>query len=255
MLVGMSELSTKLMHTLDGARHLLFPAGCLFCQLPVHDDGVCCADCMQEIRVYPHATCLRCGVVLPESMAPGPCGRCLKYAPPQQQTYALYEYHGPVREAILNWKLAGKEGAARWLVEAALPRLKELILPDDILLPMPSPLSRMQKSGQHHTANLCAWLAMATGAQRQWRLLRRIGEQPRQSSLTGSARRKNLCKAFALSADYRSLLQQRAPDASLWIIDDIFTTGSSVHYAARAMKRTGLLVNVLTLARTEQRGL
>jgi len=253
MLVGMSELSIKLARMLNGPRHLLFPPGCLFCQTALDDGDGCCPACLQETRIWPAVTCLRCGVILPEAMAPGPCGRCLRYPPTQQQTHSLYQYHGPVRDAILNWKLAGKGAGARWLLQVATPRLQLLISPEDLLLPIPAPLSRMRSSGQHHTADLCRWLAAFTGARREWRLLRRIGEQPRQSTLSGAARRKNLRKAFTLCNDYRPLVQSLSANARLWIIDDIFTTGSSVHYAARAASKAGIPVHVLTLARTQHR--
>jgi len=255
MLFAMSALSTKLGALLQSSmtqgRQLLFPNGCLFCRASLPDKDGCCADCLQQIRIWPHATCQRCGRLLPESITPGPCGDCLKHPPSQQQTHHLYQYHGPVRDAILQWKLAGKGAAARWLITAAEPRLTGIIQPHDLLLPMPAPLSRMRKSGQHHAAVLCRWLSEATGARVEWRLLRRIGQQPRQSSLSGMARRKNLRKAFGLSDDYRSQLGAIAPDTRLWVVDDIFTTGSSVHYAARAVIKTGIPVNVLTLARTQ----
>jgi len=254
MLVGMLGLSTKLVRMAGGVRHLLFPPGCLFCQTALDDADGCCPACLHEIRIWPASACLRCGAALPESMAPGPCGRCLHHPPAQLQTHSLYQYHGAVRDAILNWKLADKGAGVRWLVQAAAPSMQLLISPDDLLLPIPSPLSRMRSSGQHHAANLCRWLAACTGARREWRLLRRIGEQPRQSALSGVARRKNLRKAFALCDDYGPLIQSLSPNARLWIIDDIFTTGSTVHYAARAAIKTGMPVHVLTLARTQHRG-
>ncbi|MDX8405399.1 MAG: double zinc ribbon domain-containing protein [Mariprofundus sp.] len=250
----MSGVSTKLAPRLNSAarkaRQLLFPPSCLFCRAALDNRDGCCPDCLQDIHIWPTTNCLLCGTVLPPAMAPGPCGHCLKHAPPQQQTHSLYQYHGPVRDAILDWKLAGNAAAARWLLQAAAPELCRIIAPDDLLLPMPAPLSRMRRSGQHHAANLCQWISAHTQARREWRLLRRIGEQPRQSSLSGVARRKNLRKAFAMCNDYRSLVQPLAPQARLWIIDDIFTTGSSVHYAARAAIKTGLPVHILTLART-----
>jgi len=254
MLVGMPELSTKLASMVNGARHLLFPPGCLFCRKVLDESDGCCPDCLQEILIWPVSTCMRCGSMLPQAVAPGPCGHCLHHLPAQQQTHSLYQYHGPVRDAILSWKLAGQDAGVRWLLQAAIPSLQQLITPDDLLLPIPAPLSRMRKSGQHHAANLCRWLATSTGSRLEWRLLRRIGEQPRQSALSGVARRKNLCKAFGLCDDYPSITQALSPHARLWIVDDIFTTGSTVHYAARAAIKTKLPVHVLTLARTRHQG-
>jgi len=254
MLVGMSGVSTKLIRTATALRHLLFPPACLFCQSGMDKRDGCCPDCLEKIHIWPKECCLHCGTILPAAMVPGPCGSCLQQLPVQQQTHSLYTYHGPVRDAILQWKLQGQEAGVRWLLQAAIPHLQQIISADDLLLPVPAPLSRMRRSGQHHAANLCLWLSQATAARREWRILRRIGEQPRQSSLSGTARRKNLCKAFTLCDDYRALVPPLSAHARVWIVDDIFTTGSTVHYAAQAVQKLGLPVHIFTLARTIHRG-
>ena len=255
MLVGMKMLSTKGTGLVNQLGDLLFPPVCLFCQEPVAADEHGCASCLQDIRIWPHSVCLRCGSELPAAMQPGPCGRCLTQAPAQMQTHSLYDYHGPVREALLAWKLQGHDAAVRWLVQAAMPRLRDIIEPDALLLPIPMPLNRMRQHGQHHAANLCRWLSEDIGCTWDWTLLRRIGQQPRQSALTGHARRKNLRKAFALATDYEPRWQDISPKPStLWLVDDILTTGSTLHFAAKASLRLGIAVNVLSLARTSYRG-
>lgn len=255
MLVGMRRLSTKGFSWVNGVCNLLFPSACLFCHEPFPAGttvaGGCCGDCFQQIKIWPHHTCRCCGAVISESLAPGPCGACLLKVPVQQQTHSLFTYAGPVRDAILNWKLQGSDGAVRWLIERAMPQIKHLIDSSDLLIPVPMPLSRMRRSGCHHSADLCRWLAEGRGCHWDWQLLRRVGEQPRQSELSGSARRKNLCKAFALAVDYQS----RLPGLKrIWIVDDILTTGSTLHYAARACRPLKVEVRVLSLARTLNRG-
>jgi predicted amidophosphoribosyltransferase len=140
-------------------------------------------------------------------------------------------------------------------VDAAAPTIREKIDEHSLLLPVPMPLSRMRKHGQHHAANLCKWLADDTGCIRNLHLLRCIGEQPRQSALSGQARRKNLRKAFALADDYGSRWQDLADQVtSVWIVDDILTTGSTLHFAASASLKLGVPINVLSLARTSLKG-
>jgi len=251
----MNTLSTKAGKLVNRASDLLFPPACLFCHAPMPSGNGCCAACLTDIAIWPRPVCQRCGVELPPAMAPGPCGNCLNKPPAQTRTYSLYQYHGPVREAILGWKLQGHEAAVRWLVEQAMPGLREVLDEHALLLPVPMPLTRMRKSGQHHAANLCRWLADDTGCVWNWRFLRRIGEQPRQSALSGAARRKNLRKAFALADDYRPRWQCLASQIeAVWIVDDILTTGSTLHYAARASLKLGKPVHVLSLARTSLKG-
>jgi len=189
---------------------------------------------------------------MPKELVPGPCGACLKNRPAQYSTLSLYTYQGVVRDALLGWKLQGQEAAIGWLLDIASHRLREMIAPDDLLLPVPMPLSRMRKHGKHHAADLCRMMAEDVGCRWDWRILRRTGEQKRQSSLSGVQRRKNLRKAFTIDADYWQ--QCDAVVGRIWLIDDIITTGMTVHFASKALHSIDNKIHALSLTRTVKGG-
>ncbi|MDX8401297.1 MAG: ComF family protein [Mariprofundaceae bacterium] len=240
----MGWLSTKPAKWVNGLRCALFPPACLFCGAPLEADG-CCERCLAAIHPWPRDTCHRCGRPL-GAAAPGPCGGCLRHPPPMCACVHLYRYEGPVRQAILDWKLRGRGTGVAWLLHVGAERLSAQIGPDDLLLPVPMPLSRMRRRGLHHAANLCRMIAAETGCRFEWRALRRKGEQPRQSSLTGRARRQNLRGAFVLAPDWRAYLPATG---RLWIVDDILTTGATMREAARTLARTGHPIHALSLSR------
>lgn len=159
---------------------------------------------------------------------------------------SLYRYDGPVREAILAWKLHGDDGGVCWLLKTAEARVREMLDAHDLLIPVPMPLRRMRVSGQHHAADLCKMLAGIADCTWDWRLLRRTGVQPRQSELSGLARRRNLARAFRVDAGHAGA---RPLPARLWLVDDILTTGTTARCAARALAVLDRPVHVLTLAR------
>ncbi len=164
---------------------------------------------------------------------------------------SLFAYKGGVREALLRWKLGGDDAAIRWLLNVAENRLTELFKPEDLLLPVPMPLSRMRKSGQHHAADLCRMIAQVTGSTWDWRILRRRGVQVRQSALSGVARRKNLRKSFHVDGDYlESVGLRKGMTGKLWVVDDIVTTGATLHHAAKALRPLKQPVYAFSLART-----
>jgi len=251
MLFGMGRLSTKWNGWVNKGGALLFPPGCLFCHMPLDREG-CCRKCLQEIKPYPATVCVRCGQALSADLAPGPCGNCLNSPPFQQETISLFVYQGAVRDAILAWKLGGDDAAIRWLINTSEQRLKALFHPDDLLLPVPMPLSRMRKSGQHHAANLARMIAGVAGCEWNWQLLRRRGEQDRQSALSGAARRKNLRKSFYLNGDYPAERQEsgRLKGRRVWVVDDILTTGATLHHASKALRGLQQPVYAFSLART-----
>ncbi len=246
MLDVMPTMSTSPGTWVDRALQALFPPCCVFCGTQITQRHGCCETCAAGIRVLGPHQCSRCGRPLPADLAPGPCGRCLRKPPPQEQTLSLYRYEGPVRDALLNWKLQGRDAGLLWLLDAAAKRMQHIFTPQDMLLPVPMPIGRMRKAGQHHAADLCRHIAAITGSRVDWRLLRRTGEQPRQSALSGSSRRRNLARAFRL--DMKNLQQIKLPDR-LWLVDDILTTGATVHYACRCLKKTGQPIHAFTLAR------
>ncbi|MFQ5581687.1 MAG: double zinc ribbon domain-containing protein [Mariprofundaceae bacterium] len=243
----MKGLSTQFNRLVNSSKRLLFPRCCLFCHAAMNNDGGCCNDCLSSIEVLSSAACRRCGAPLPPDLAPGPCGRCAKTPPFQQQTASLFAYRGAVRDAILAWKLQGEDVAVRWLLQAASGRLKEIFRPEDVLLPIPMPLSRMRTSGLHHAAALCKMIAAISDCSWEWRLLRRVGEQPRQSSLSGVARRNNVRKAFHVDL---KRWQSMTAQGRIWVVDDILTTGSTLHFAARALKPLNTDIGAFSLART-----
>ena len=243
-------LSTALQSLVDGCLDALLPPACVFCQGPARQRGAACDACARRIRVWPRKSCARCGEPLPAELAPGPCGACLRKPPPFSRMESLYVYDGPVREAILNWKLAGKDAGVNWLMDAAAARLGELFAPGDVLLPVPMPLSRMRRTGLHHAANLCRAIARRTGARVETGWLRRAGDAGRQSARGRSERWRHARRAFRL-ADATHRVDE---DSRLWVVDDIRTTGATLHWACRTLARSAALngadIRAFSLART-----
>lgn len=246
MLMRMDGLSTAWPRWVDDMARALFPPTCRFCRRPVVGQEPVCADCARSVHVETRHVCRCCGRPLPRELVPGPCGRCLHHPPPQLETVSLYRYEGAVRAAVLAWKLSGDDGGLRWLLQVAEARIRECLGADDLLIPVPMPLPRMRVSGQHHAADLCRMLAGIAGSTWDWRLLRRVGAQPRQSELSGLARRRNLGRAFRVDVD--AVVPGDLP-SRLWLVDDILTTGTTARSAARALAVLDRPVHVLTLAR------
>jgi len=161
---------------------------------------------------------------------------------------------GPVRNAILDWKLQGRDASLLWLLDTAEARLQELFSSQSLLLPIPMPLSRMRRAGCHHAADLCRAITRRTGASFDWQLLRRNGAQQRQSALNGRARWKNLCNAFYADNDHwaeiiASPVRKNVSNIQVWVVDDIVTTGATMHYACRALQRAGIQASAFSLTR------
>ncbi|MDX2267827.1 MAG: ComF family protein [Bryobacter sp.] len=78
--------------------------------------------------------------------------------------------------------------------------------------------------------------------------LRKVKNTAPQAQLNGRQRRRNLKDAFAVRRP------ARVAGKKILLVDDVFTTGTTVNACARALKQAGAqYVAVLALARTDRR--
>jgi predicted amidophosphoribosyltransferase len=106
---------------------------------------------------------------------------------------------------------------------------------------VPSDRLRLLERGHHPAHGLARELARRWGLPRV-ELLDRVGSSPRQTGLGLAERRRNVRGAFAPHAG--------APPHVL-LVDDVYTTGSTVSAAAAALRLGGARsVHVVTFART-----
>lgn len=154
-------------------------------------------------------------------------------------------YQGSLRQLILRAK-AGPHSPA-WQV--LYQRLKRQLLLAEIVphwITVPPPSWRRRWQGWHLAAELAKRLASDMGCQYQ-PLLRRAKRRPAQAGLGAHARRRNLAGAFALQAGVHARLPP-----SLWILDDVWTTGATFQECRRVLEQAGVYVQgALLLAQVE----
>ena len=104
-------------------------------------------------------------------------------------------------------------------------------------LPVPLHRARLRERG----FNQAELLAKELGLEVDLSLLRRRKNTPSQTGLSRSQRTLNLSAAFEVRGT--------PPDCVL-VVDDVYTTGATLHEIAKTLKRAGTSrVEVLTVAR------
>jgi competence protein ComFC len=112
-----------------------------------------------------------------------------------------------------------------------------------ILVPIPLHNNRLRKRGYNHSKLLAKGLSKSLNLELT-DLLQRTRETKSQFGLKLQERKENLKNAFVLNTKYK------IPDANIFLVDDILTTGSTLLEAARILKKNGAKkVWGLTLAR------
>ena len=229
----------------------LWPDRCWVCHRAA-DSASGPATCADHALVETSTSdrCRRCAGPLAEGISRGSvCSVCRRAPPPFGRAVCAFHYGEPaVRAWILALKHGGRTDLATALVAAAWRAIRErepgLGSTRALLVPVPLHLSRRIERGHDQAARLAREFA-ALGAGRFCPILRRVRATWSQGDPVGPGRRKNVRGAF------RGVPAVRIPgDCTVWIVDDVMTTGATAAACAQTLKAMGATeVNLLTLAR------
>jgi len=229
---------------------LLLPSFCLACEKPLGPapDLLFCPDCLGKLHYITNPLCPCCGrVYLVATGGDHHCGACLAKPNHFTRARALFLYEEPMKEVIHRFKYQGKTACLpsfAWFAHN-LPQLAELEGADWIM-PVPLHKSRLRERG-FNQALLLARAFFPKDRRITTGLLIRSRPTEPQTSFNGGTRRTNLKNAFAV------MKPQYIKGKKILLIDDVFTTGTTVNECARVLKKAGASeVMVLTLARVKE---
>ncbi|MET0289606.1 MAG: ComF family protein [Pseudoxanthomonas sp.] len=204
---------------------------CLLCGEAGYSGQDLCQAC-REALPWNHTACPHCALPLETPAASAsPCGQCLRDPPPLQQTLATFVYGFPLDRLVPRFKFHHDLAAGRLMGQLMAEHLAGTEA--GVLVPIPLHPKRLSKRGYDQAGQLAKALSGQLALPQQPRLLRRVRDTAAQSELDAETRHRNLRNAFAV-ADTASR------PAHVTLIDDVMTTGATLHAAARALRRAGV---------------
>jgi ComF family protein len=204
-----------------------------------------CDRCVARFA-QPRHRCGRCALPLPEGV--DACGACLREPPPLDACFAAVPYGYPWSDLLARFKFNGEPGwaAALGALMARIPGLPAEIAGADLLLPLPLAPRRLAGRGFNQSLLLARALDRAKV---ESQLLLRLRETGTQATLARRERQANLAGAFGVDP----LRAREVHGAAVLLVDDVMTSGASLHTAAQALRQAGARrVSAVVLARTEE---
>ena len=236
----------------DAALALLYPQPCAVCdarEVEARADGVACAECWRETRIFSgeETMCWKCGalavgMVEEEKRASVRCHRCETEA--FTAARACGKYEGALRASALALKREPHVASrlARLMFEA---QQRTPLNHATRVVPVPLHPERMRERGFNQASLLAAALARLTGLPLdESSLVRTLHTARHRAGMDARARRESVHGAFEVRRP------RLIEGESILLIDDVFTTGSTVSACALALRAAGAQeVFVLTIAR------
>lgn len=239
----------KLTEVLAGLADVVFPPCCASCSA-VFTEGegpLFCRGCERRIPALTPPLCPRCGIsVGPEGGGDHLCGACLAEEPPFDLARALGRYETVLLEAIHRFKYGGQSALGKKLGRrmAAFPFPGFDGRAFDAVLPVPLHVRRLRERGYNQSLLLAREIARAYRLPLDFQSLQRTQVTAPQVELGRRARQDNVRGAFAV------VWPERVEGRRLLLVDDVFTTGSTIGECCRVLRKAGAArIAVLTLAR------
>ena len=206
----------------------LFALRCMVCGERGTNGRDLCGACHAALP-WQGPSCSRCALPLPQ---PGQCGQCLHAPPPLDDVHAVFDYAFPLDRLLPRLKFHRDFAAGRVLSQCMADRLAALPRPD-ALIPIPLHRARLRSRGYDQALELARPLAHALQLPLLGNALQRSKVTTAQSRLDADARQRNLHGAFAVARGARL-------PAHVVLLDDVMTTGATLHAAARVLRRAGV---------------
>jgi ComF family protein len=226
---------------LNAVLDIVYPLECGACKAAA--GSVLCSDCLRSIAVIDEsAVCAVCGRPMSHRMI---CGGCLSAGRAFSEGHYGFSYEGALREAIHAFKFQGRKDVGRYLVRLLEARLKGLQERIDCIVAVAVTERRLKERGFNQSFVIAHEIGRITGRPVLPSVLRKVKENEDQFKLPKERRAKNVRGVFAAGKT------DAVSGKRVLLVDDLFTTGSTAHEAARALCTVGAAeVLLFTLART-----
>mgnify|MGYP003750078853 FL=1 len=207
----------------------MFPQSCVHCG---KDGSLLCDLCIRDSTAVSKDVCRKCAEPLAK---PGTCTRCVIDGSSLDRLYGSFLYETPVGTAVRAFKFDDVRALAGVL--GGMFNVESMNRSEaDLILPVPMHKSRLRSRGYNQSEILGRKLSRRMGLEfHSDVLIRAENTVPQSEQPTAAARKTAIQGAFSVDTRHESVVLGKR----VLLVDDVFTTGSTVQAAASVLKAAG----------------
>ena len=226
---------------LDYIIELLYPVRCPFCTEIVIPKGErVCAGCKEKLPYIKEPRCMKCSKPIGNDREEY-CSDCARKNHQYNRGFAVWRYDETMKRSIADFKYRSRKDNARFYVSEIIrlygDKIKEIS--PDVIVPIPLHRSKYNERGYNQAQLLALPIGKELGIPVLPRLLLRKKKTLPQKNLSDKERLKNLTEAFGynerLAVEYKKQIKK------VLLVDDIYTTGSTIEACTHVLKSNGVL--------------
>ena len=163
------------------------------------------------------------------------CYDCMHTHHYYERGLSLWNHKNPVNQSVYQFKYHNQRRYGILYSQELVKEFQKEIerWRPDIIMPVPLHPSRKRKRGYNQAELLAKQLSECMGIPMEKDVLYRIKKTRPLKEMNGEQRHRNLKGAFAVSKSWN-------PRQNILLIDDIYTTGSTIERAAGILKKAGV---------------
>jgi ComF family protein len=213
----------------------LYPPRCVCCDtvLKKKEEG-CCPRCAAKLPRITGPVCMKCGKPVADERQEY-CADCRKYHHDFDRGTAAFLYTGAMRQSVYRMKACNRRDYLPFYAEAMTSALKAYLpyWQPELIVPIPMHPKKKRQRGYNQSELLAGLISEQTGIPTRCDLLRCVKLTSAQKTLNRSERRENLKGSIAPAEPF-------PPVKRVLLVDDVYTTGSTMDEAAKILKQNGV---------------
>ena len=231
--------------------NVFFPNYCIQCKgiLSSNENGLC-KSCFLEIpRLFNQLSCKICSSIYSVDLE-GQCFSCrVGYHKKIYYTkaFSCFSYINPIRELIQMGKFKYRHSVWKIFIDDVVHLIEnKLPLDEYLLIPVPISNQRRLERGFNQSEILCKNIYKLLKIPYNFKILFKIKNNNRQSSLSGEERINNPLNC------YRVANHLKIVNKNILLIDDVYTTGSTINECSRVLSEYGVkTIHCITIAKRD----